>query len=61
MANILIKYIATTHFFDGICPDFAPGGYKRPDSRDIAKAANVISISYGGDEPGVFPVAIIVL
>lgn len=41
--------------FDGIYPDPAPGGFKGPQSCGIAKAANVISVSYGGDEVEVPP------
>ncbi|KZS91782.1 subtilisin-like protein [Sistotremastrum niveocremeum HHB9708] len=36
--------------FDGIYPDPAPGGFKGPESCGIVKPANVISVSYSGDE-----------
>lgn len=35
---------------DGIYPDPAPGGFKGHQTCGVAKAANVISVSYGGDE-----------
>ena len=38
---------------DGIYPDTAKGGFKGPESCGIVKPANVISVSYGGQEADV--------
>ncbi|KIJ32810.1 hypothetical protein M422DRAFT_265293 [Sphaerobolus stellatus SS14] len=37
--------------FDGIYPDNQPGGFNQPESCGIVKPANVISTSYGSQEP----------
>lgn len=37
--------------FDGIYPDTAPGGFDEPESCGIVKPANVISTSFGSQEP----------
>jgi hypothetical protein len=46
------NFYSDNPLFDAIYPDTATGGFDEPATCGAFKPANVISISYGGDEPG---------
>jgi hypothetical protein len=50
-APLSLKIQWTLILFAGIYPDPLPGGFKGPESCGIVKPANVISTSYGSQEP----------